>query len=93
VPRHADGAAPAKNYRKEKVSDMSFACNICGEESTRICSRCTKDSCENHLCDRCVKCSDCCECEVHLSEAAPVVRVAAAVLVEETMELGEAAEI
>ena len=44
-------------------------CSICGEESTRICARCTKDSCNNHLCDKCLRCSDCCECEVALSEA------------------------
>jgi hypothetical protein len=51
---------------------MPFACSICGEESTRICVRCTKDSCDNHLCDKCRKCSDCCECEVKLT---PPVRV------------------
>jgi hypothetical protein len=45
---------------------MPFACSICGEESTRICVRCTKDSCDNHLCEKCLKCSDCCECEVRL---------------------------
>lgn len=54
---------------------MPFTCSICGEESTRICARCTKDSCNNHLCDKCLRCSDCCECEVVLSEAPrPVVR-------------------
>ena len=47
---------------------MAFLCSICGEESTRICARCTKDSCNNHLCERCLRCSDCCECEVVLSE-------------------------
>jgi hypothetical protein len=47
---------------------MPFFCSICGEESTRICERCTKDTCSNHLCDRCHKCSDCCECEVFLEE-------------------------
>ncbi len=45
-----------------------FTCSICGEESTRICVRCTKDTCSNHLCERCGRCSDCCECEVPLSE-------------------------
>jgi hypothetical protein len=34
----------------------------------RICGRCTKDACNNHLCERCVRCSDCCECEVTLAE-------------------------
>ena len=43
-------------------------CSICEEESTRICVRCTKDACNNHLCERCLRCSDCCECEVVLSE-------------------------
>ncbi len=47
---------------------MPFTCSICGEESLRICARCTKDACNNHLCERCKRCSDCCECEVLLSE-------------------------
>ncbi len=47
---------------------MPFICSICGEESTRICVRCTKDACNNHLCDKCLRCSDCCECEVALTE-------------------------
>ena len=45
---------------------MPFNCTICGEESTRICVRCTKDTCANHLCAKCGRCSDCCECEVPL---------------------------
>ncbi len=49
---------------------MPFTCSICGEESTRICARCTKDACNNHLCEKCLRCSDCCECEVRLSEPA-----------------------
>jgi hypothetical protein len=49
---------------------MPFACSICGEESTRICVRCTKDACDNHLCEKCLRCSDCCECEVRLSAPA-----------------------
>ena len=32
--------------------------------------RCTKDACENHLCEKCLKCSDCCECEVALEAPA-----------------------
>ena len=52
---------------------MPFICSICGEQSTRICARCTKDACDNHLCEKCLRCSDCCECEVALSE--PVRRV------------------
>jgi len=50
---------------------MPFQCSICGEESTRICARCTKDACDNHLCEKCLKCSDCCECEVKLSPHVP----------------------
>jgi hypothetical protein len=47
---------------------MTFTCTICGEESTRICVWCTKDTCANHLCEKCGRCSDCCECEVPLDE-------------------------
>src|SRR5208283_5615378 len=47
---------------------MPFACSICGEESTQICARCTKDACDNHFCPKCRRCSDCCECEVALNE-------------------------
>ncbi len=47
---------------------MPFNCTICGEESTRICVWCTKDTCANHLCQKCARCSDCCECEVPLAE-------------------------
>jgi len=47
---------------------MPFTCCICGEESTRICGRCTKDACDNHICEKCLRCSDCCECEVALKE-------------------------
>ena len=49
---------------------MPFTCSICEEESTRICVACTKDSCDNHLCEKCSRCSDCCGCEVKLDEAA-----------------------
>jgi len=47
---------------------MPFVCHICGEESSRICVRCTKDACNNHLCEKCQRCSDCCECEVALED-------------------------
>ena len=47
---------------------MTFQCTICGEESTRICVWCTKDTCSNHICDKCGRCSDCCECDVPLDE-------------------------
>jgi hypothetical protein len=49
---------------------MAFFCSICGEESTHICARCTKDTCRNHLCEKCLRCSDCCECEIALEEPA-----------------------
>jgi hypothetical protein len=57
---------------------MPFTCSICGEESTRICARCTKDACHNHLCEKCLRCSDCCECEVKLSAPARMMFHAAA---------------
>src|SRR6266496_2630149 len=50
---------------------MPFLCSICGEESSRICARCTKDSCNNHICERCLRCSDCCECEVAMADNLP----------------------
>jgi hypothetical protein len=49
---------------------MPFTCTICAEESTTICARCTQDTCRNHLCEKCLRCSDCCECELHLDEPA-----------------------
>jgi hypothetical protein len=42
----------------------------------RICASCTKDACDNHLCDRCGCCSDCCECDVPLDEPATEVHAA-----------------
>jgi hypothetical protein len=67
---------------------MPFICSICGEESTRICARCTKDACDNHLCEKCLRCSDCCECEVTLSKPVhEIVRpVRAATVVEVELE-------
>ncbi len=47
---------------------MPFVCSICEEQSTRICVRCTKDTCSNHLCEKCGACSDCCDCEVLLDQ-------------------------
>ena len=47
---------------------MPFNCTICGEESTRICVWCTRDNCVNHLCEKCGRCSDCCECQLPLEE-------------------------
>ena len=42
---------------------ITFTCSICGESSEEICVYCTKDTCGNHLCQRCKRCSDCCVCE------------------------------
>jgi hypothetical protein len=46
-----------------------FQCSICEEPSTKICVSCTKDTCNNHLCEKCASCSDCCSCEIRLDEA------------------------
>jgi hypothetical protein len=42
---------------------LIFTCSICGETSQEICVYCTKDTCANHMCERCHRCSDCCICE------------------------------
>ena len=42
---------------------LTFQCNICNEPSSEICVYCTKDTCANHLCDKCKRCSDCCQCD------------------------------
>ena len=47
---------------------VTFTCSICGEPSGEICVFCTKDACGNHVCEKCRRCSDCCECEIHLEE-------------------------
>ena len=49
----------------------TFVCSICGDPSTDICVYCTKDACPNHLCAKCKRCSDCCECEVPLNAEPP----------------------
>ena len=49
----------------------TFTCSICGDPSTEICVYCTKDACENHICRKCLRCSDCCECEVPLNPEEP----------------------
>ena len=50
------------------TTTMPFVCSICEEQSTCICVKCTKDTCANHLCEKCAACSDCCDCEVRLVE-------------------------
>ena len=73
---------------------MPFACSICEQESTKICAFCTKDACDNHLCERCGCCSDCCECDVPLDEAtahphaAPPVEAEPALTPEEAVSPG-----
>lgn len=42
---------------------LTFPCSICNEPSTEICVHCTKDACANHLCEKCKRCSDCCQCD------------------------------
>jgi hypothetical protein len=54
----------------EKLGPVStepvFVCSVCGEPSHDICVWCTLDACPNHLCDKCHRCTDCCECpQVH----------------------------
>jgi hypothetical protein len=53
-------------FRESLMNAMTFHCTICEQESTRICVRCTKDTCSNHLCEKCGCCSDCCDCELRL---------------------------
>lgn len=50
---------------------MPFVCSICEEAASQICVRCTKDACANHICEKCHRCSDCCECELSLQPPAP----------------------
>lgn len=47
---------------------LTFLCSICNEPSTEICAYCTKDTCPNHLCEKCKRCSDCCHCDVRRNE-------------------------
>ena len=51
---------------------LLFTCSICGEPSKDICVWCTKDACPNHLCAKCRRCSDCCECETPVASTEPV---------------------
>jgi len=48
------------------MDTSTFVCSICGDASETICVYCTKDTCGNHLCERCRRCSDCCTCEVRV---------------------------
>ena len=42
---------------------MPWQCHICGEPCEDICPHCTKDVCDNHICEHCRQCSDCCDCK------------------------------
>ena|SRR5690349_16654362 len=53
-----------------------FTCCICGEPSSKICVYCTCDSCANHLCEKCGRCSDCCACEARLRSDEPALHSA-----------------
>ena len=46
-----------------------FVCSICAAVSQKICVYCTKDACDNHICERCAKCSDCCTCDIRLGDS------------------------
>ena len=63
---------PSEKGRQAMTDAVTYSCSICAESSTRICCWCTKDACENHLCTRCGRCSDCCACEVPLEPSHPV---------------------
>ena len=70
-------AVVVKTVAEVVMETPTFTCSICGETSHRICVYCTKDACANHLCERCLRCSDCCECEFkrlaedHTAETTP----------------------
>ena len=60
---------PADREEQEKmIAATTFTCTICGRSSQDICVYCTKDTCANHMCERCHRCSDCCVCD------SPVIR-------------------
>ena len=73
------------------IASTTFTCTICGESSEEICVYCTKDTCENHMCQRCHRCSDCCVCESPIirekqAEAAPVEAMEETAVMEEALE-------
>jgi len=49
--------------RISMADTLTFVCSICNEPSSDICVYCTKDTCNNHLCEKCKRCSDCCQCD------------------------------
>jgi hypothetical protein len=80
----------------QTANPVTFQCSICDEPSERICVYCTKDTCENHICEKCLRCSDCCTCEVPLESkpnghAASVLTVAEARLEMQAGQVMQAA--
>lgn len=75
--RYHQQSTGAGDEEVEKVlmEATTFTCSICGEGSRDICVFCTKDACANHLCARCHRCSDCCECEMPLTRGEPAAEV------------------
>lgn len=63
MPCRYEPATAAEKNEEEMTAVMTFTCSICGESSHEICVYCTKDTCDNHMCQRCHRCSDCCVCE------------------------------
>lgn len=68
MPRPTGEAGSEEVMSSEPQTAGRFQCSICAERSTHICIWCTKDACVNHLCTKCFRCSDCCECELRLDE-------------------------
>lgn len=71
------------------ASSFTYSCAICEEPSQRICFYCTKDTCANHLCLKCNRCSDCCLCEVPLEESHPAAERPAEAWTRETVPVSE----
>lgn len=68
MPRYdQQGTRSFETIEEVLMEATTFTCSICGESSRDICVFCTKDACPNHLCGRCHRCSDCCECEMPLT--------------------------
>ena len=76
MPRYHQQGSPFPFEEKVLMEVATFTCSICGEASHAICIFCTKDACDNHICQRCRRCSDCCACEMPVTsdsqEEAPV---------------------
>ncbi len=47
---------------------VTYLCSICNEPAELLCAYCTKDVCPNHRCEKCRRCSDCCQCELRRQE-------------------------